>query len=515
MRSTSRASAVSWRGKSSPISFTPVSGGFNGVLELGDGITHYRTGYGIGIVDPRVSFREIDNLGNIAGLDAVNSKEKTKSRLEVFLGELSNLTNPRDAEGFGKFLRERREEFVFSAMNKNHRRILFSWMKNFGWRVPALSTSTVDNRVEVRFEDASDVDQRDELIEEESPRFIKFAMTISEKGTKSSIEKVAKGSKMYAHKFSVAHDWNLSGTQWATVEVGSKPGEFPFGEYVRTRHPIEHSDVLKVRYEIQSSNVFQPFLADVDTVSFVNYSSSAQFSRDTELGKNLLKGKFEDFLRVLFAPSPYDSDALAQVKDDLLKGSRKFNRAASMLPSSMIAERSILSGLGDMGEGNLSRAVKRIPRYIRDGYVFAYQSYIWNHVASKRLEMDPTSPIEGDVVLLKTRRSQYVDEFPVCVIGKDDIPRYTIEDVVLPIPGSRSVLPANDSGDFLESMLSKDYLSLEILGKKSQYFGAVGGYRTILATPENFEIDGDTIRATLPVSSDPNMLIRELNFTSQ
>lgn len=84
-------------------------------------------------------------------------------------------------------------------------------------------------------------------------------------------------------------------------------------------------------------------------------------------------------------------------------------------------------------------------------YLHAYQSYIWNEAVSERLNVySPTQPCIGDLVLVKATALAVdsrgkKEEYQVLVLNEQNISEYSIEDVVLPLPGHSVVYPNNQS----------------------------------------------------------------------
>ena len=81
-------------------------------------------------------------------------------------------------------------------------------------------------------------------------------------------------------------------------------------------------------------------------------------------------------------------------------------------------------------------------------YLHAYQSYIWNHMVSKRLQLYGQKPVVGDLVqrispsesLVKLQEKQ-----EVIVVTAENLTQFGMENVVLPLPGHTIIYPENQS----------------------------------------------------------------------
>lgn len=72
-------------------------------------------------------------------------------------------------------------------------------------------------------------------------------------------------------------------------------------------------------------------------------------------------------------------------------------------------------------------------------YLHAYQSYIWNEVASKRISSLGLKPCVGDLVMENDK---------VIQLTADNLNKYGINDVILPLPGHDVLYPSNSSSFF-------------------------------------------------------------------
>ena len=76
-------------------------------------------------------------------------------------------------------------------------------------------------------------------------------------------------------------------------------------------------------------------------------------------------------------------------------------------------------------------------------YLHAYQSYIWNEAASKRLQTHGLNVCIGDLVKNKNEKDNFL------VVTEENMSQYDIYDVVLPLPGNNVLYPNNESKYFL------------------------------------------------------------------
>ncbi|KAL5566244.1 hypothetical protein UlMin_029408, partial [Ulmus minor] len=176
--------------------------------------------------------------------------------------------------------------------------------------------------------------------------------------------------------------------------------------------------------------------------------------------------------------------------------------------------------------GNYLQALKAIPRTLRMMYVHSYQSFLWNHAASTRVQKcGAEQVVMGDLVYCKEYDSAKVketsnaecrdedsndtfdchdlDEISVadlpeenngCVkaITAEDIiaGNYTIDDVVLPLPGSRVILPTNDIAEVYHDLAKKDEISLTESAHNVKEFSITsmtGSYRRVFQKPKDYE----------------------------
>lgn len=132
-------------------------------------------------------------------------------------------------------------------------------------------------------------------------------------------------------------------------------------------------------------------------------------------------------------------------------------------------------------------------------YIHAYQSLIWNEMVSRRIAAYGLHLCEGDLVLVDDgstdeiiddevedddeKKDESVDSDGTQEVGnksrfqemvkpltKDDIEsnKYTIFDIVLPLPGHDITYPSNECAQWYEERLKQDDLSSEKLKTKQK-----------------------------------------------
>ncbi len=144
-------------------------------------------------------------------------------------------------------------------------------------------------------------------------------------------------------------------------------------------------------------------------------------------------------------------------------------------------------------------AILMITRGMRMMYIHAYQSFVWNHVASLRWSKYGTTVIAGDLVLIdsSSRPDSSSQADTINAFDEEDFysrarhltpedvasGKYTIADVVLPTPGFDVIYPNNDIGEFYKEFMGRaenGSLNPFEMRRKQREFSLSGNYRTLL-----------------------------------
>jgi len=167
-------------------------------------------------------------------------------------------------------------------------------------------------------------------------------------------------------------------------------------------------------------------------------------------------------------------------------------------------------------------------------YVHAYQSYVWNSIVSERIRTyGAERPIAGDLVFDTTpeedvsmpdvqegdvppveddkdgddaedptsSRSQKRSRRPwvaprIKTLTEDDLDKYTIFDVIMPLPGTDVAYPGGALGEKYKEYLRMDGLDPNNFVRKQKEYTLNGSYRSILHLPK--ELSWSVLRYTDP-----------------
>jgi tRNA pseudouridine13 synthase len=138
-------------------------------------------------------------------------------------------------------------------------------------------------------------------------------------------------------------------------------------------------------------------------------------------------------------------------------------------------------------------------------YLHAYQSYVWNNAASRRWELHGEKVIKGDLILVEdsdtTNAEPEQDQDGDEVINPNDEEgyakvharalteeeassgRYSIRDVVLPMPGYEVIYPDNDIGAFYAEFMARPEnggLDPDKMRRIRREFSLPGRYRRLM-----------------------------------
>jgi tRNA pseudouridine13 synthase len=268
----------------------------------------------------------------------------------------------------------------------------------------------------------------------------------------------------------------------------------------------------------------------VRSKGFINYYGLQRFgtfaASTAAVGQKLLKGDIKAAVELILQPPKKTEDPSSQQTSDernralaidIWESTRNSRRALELMPRRYSAEVSIIRHLGQSRDGKKSNiadwqgAIGSITRNLRLMYVHAYQSLVWNAVASFRWEKYGDKVVEGDLVIVdkpSAPEANEIDENGELIIhpvendfdaAESDIERarpltkeeaesgkYAIWEVALPLPGYDVCYPANEVGQFYSDFMGSEEgggLDPHDMRRKWKDISLTGGYRNFVSRP--------------------------------
>jgi len=237
---------------------------------------------------------------------------------------------------------------------------------------------------------------------------------------------------------------------------------------------------------------------------FINYFGTQRFGKfhDTHLaGIAVLQQDFEKVVEIIMRPKEEEQP---WVKEARQKWQQRFSELATTATTDERAKaeaecaRFVAKGLGRFMSSEVSvlgslsrnpldykRAYSCIGKTMRMMFVHAVQSLLWNKVASFRIEKLGRDVVIGDLVMGPETTSQNV-----MVVTQEDITlnKYQLDDVVLPLLGTKSQLPENESGKLYEQVLEEIGVKAEMFQKiQDRDITCPGDYRKLICRPKDVD----------------------------
>uniref|UniRef100_T1GFX9 Uncharacterized protein n=1 Tax=Megaselia scalaris TaxID=36166 RepID=T1GFX9_MEGSC len=267
---------------------------------------------------------------------------------------------------------------------------------------------------------------------------------------------------------------------------------------------------IALRHLKGDQNEIEKSLENIRDFGFINYYGLQRFGNCAsiptyEVGIAILKADYKLAAELILKPREDDLSFLKSIRETWWKN-RNSSEALGMFQykNNKFIEYRLLEGLAENNETGYANALRKIPRNMLLLYIHAYQSLIWNRVASRRIKEFGMKLIPGDLVyndsteieeILDSVEEDEEDQQPkesifkqkVKKLTEEDISsgKYTIFDVVLPQPGFDITYPENEVGKWYEEYLAENDLTSEKLKNNVKTFSLPGAYRKMLVKPGN------------------------------
>ena len=258
------------------------------------------------------------------------------------------------------------------------------------------------------------------------------------------------------------------------------------------------------------------------TNGFVNYFGMQRFGKyhDTHLvGIAIIRGDFEGAIDIIMREKPDEYPRIAEARRrwanrfEFIDATKDENAAREAekkvardiqkdLGRFLNCEKSIVSSLVQKPR-DYKRAFGSISKNMRSMFLHAYQSYIFNLAASERIEASGSTQVcVGDLVLIEDKSLRVegggtsgLKGKAVKMLDEQDLLNspHTINDVVLPLVGTKIVYPGGKSGYLFDELLKRDGISKEAIARIGSFdreISLCGDYRKLICKPADvtFEV---------------------------
>ncbi|KAJ1893034.1 multisubstrate pseudouridine synthase 7, partial [Kickxella alabastrina] len=238
-----------------------------------------------------------------------------------------------------------------------------------------------------------------------------------------------------------------------------------------------------------------PVLEGIRQTGFVNYYGMQRFGTQSvashTVGLAMLKSQWKQAVELVLCPRAGDAKDMAGAR--ALWAGGQISEALAALPSrGALAERSILQDLVQQqqkaGVSNWAAGFACIPRNLRLMYVHAYQSYVWNTAASRRLQLyGVAGAVPGDLVVEAGDLAPDAGRVQPVVVTAETAHQYSVYDVVLPLPGWDVRYPENRVAAVYNGIMGKDGMSPERMAEHPmKEYRLAGAYRHVVIRPRDF-----------------------------
>eukprot|EP01105_Mastigella_eilhardi_P010526 TRINITY_DN245_c0_g1_i1.p1 TRINITY_DN245_c0_g1~~TRINITY_DN245_c0_g1_i1.p1 ORF type:complete len:712 (-),score=221.44 TRINITY_DN245_c0_g1_i1:79-2133(-) len=401
---------------------------------------------------------------------------------------------------------------------------------------PTVESSTDSGKVVVRQVARGAAPTRREQWSKDAPQYLSFALSKENMDTSYAVQTICRLLHIKPSRigFAGTKDKRAVTTQLMTVfhlsakelaHVNNRATNMKVGNFTYVKDCLFLGGLWGNRFRIAIRNVsageevIAAAVASLAKDGFINYFGLQRFGAgDThthEIGALLLTNQWEEAVRRIMLNSNAAAGTPAAMAKELFREG-KVRECLDALPWFMHIERTLVGGLLQHGPTAYLNAIEMLPRNTRMLYVHAYQSFIWNSAVSERMKQYGTHVVAGDLVLQnggdtdaavaadddegaaapdavaapeeedETDDGKLENAAHVVTDEEERSGRYTINDVVMPLPGHRVRYPTHAAGEALYARLMSEHgVSAEQLHSKQRAFCLRGDYRRVTEVPRD------------------------------
>ncbi|XP_062914277.1 pseudouridylate synthase PUS7L isoform X1 [Mobula hypostoma] len=460
-------------------------------------------------------------------LKTVTSSTEIRVRLDTQYTKLCQLVSEKEADGFFRFLdsKDRTSKFSFQPDgNKEHRKAVHHFVSRYFGKL--LETKSFLEQVNGRQGDAViTVRFRDKIVsgrkrtDECQALYTAFtlckvnmetldavACLASELGVVPSDFSYAgiKDKKAITSQTMVVKDVTINRLKAIQSSIQNKDlkiynlrpatQHLQIGQLKGNHFSIILRNVSKCLEDDPEASLTERVFDAIENIKekgFVNYYGPQRFGlgqnvQTDQIGLALLKQNLVKALHLFFTPE--------EGNDPVNKAKRHFihtedaKATLALMPKYKTRERLVLRALNRYGNGHegCTRAWLSLPHNMRILYIHSYCSKIWNEAASFRLKTYGMNVVEGDLVSCdRLEQDDSSQNNHVHVVTAKDVESstYSIDQVVLPMPGYSIRYPCNKLSSWYQEALVQDGLEMSRFRIPALQLNVPGCYRALLARP--------------------------------
>lgn len=250
----------------------------------------------------------------------------------------------------------------------------------------------------------------------------------------------------------------------------------------------ETDEPAEKRSKMSLESVLENSAASIKRDGFLNYFGLQRFGSSSVMthtvGVEILKENYAEAIDLILSPrdEAKHKSFLIPMRETWAD-TKNAQKSLQLLSKKQCPEAKLLFGLKDNPKDFVG-ALGRLPRTLRQMYVHAVQSFIWNRLASERITIGNEIQI-GDIVQPDGTQDERLN---VKEITAENIGEYTLDDVVITMPGF-DVQYSPILTESLEKILGELELTHESFAGSVKDYRLPGAYRKLIARPENLETE--------------------------
>ncbi|CAD8099677.1 unnamed protein product [Paramecium primaurelia] len=242
---------------------------------------------------------------------------------------------------------------------------------------------------------------------------------------------------------------------------------------------------------------------------FVNYFGLQRFGsknkiKTHQIGKEIIRKNWKECIRLIILSSQQEDEERVNQLFEL----DDFVTLSSIINPRLRIEKQLIDSLLQNGVHNYFTALQSLPRNARELYLHAYQSYIWNKMASMRLNQYGNKIVVGDIVsanvmdegvaeegeeiiqqIVEDEEQQKNQTISACIlVTEQNISQFTFDQIVLPIYGHKITIPEESIvSTLLQQIFQMEQITKQDFEDASNKFFIDGNFRYFVQIPSEVE----------------------------